>query len=216
MLSAQALVEHLLDERKLPGMSPEELDRVMQIIYGVVDRVKSGRPEVDVPTFEREANQLLEPYGVRFARQDFFLDTYPGAPARCGIDGIVFRTPRSINRNSFDSVRLVLSHEAVHQDQGNRAINQGRGKSWLDSGWKHIAPKGVPLPQRAAQNKQELAAFARTAVDYARQRRMTREQFMQQLRRNPASMHHGGSMLRPDDIKRFARYASEYAAELLP
>ena len=57
-MNPRLIVSTLLEE--LPGVDQQTLNKIMDIILGVVDRVKSGNPKVDRSRFEQEVNPFVQ------------------------------------------------------------------------------------------------------------------------------------------------------------
>lgn len=205
-MNPHLIVSALLED--LPGVDQQTLDKIMDIIIGVVDRVKTGNPRVDRPRFEQEVNPLLTRWGIQFKSDDEILMKY-GPPARAGIDGVVIATPMRISRDEFSSIREIVSHELVHGDQITRAMQTGNAAKMIGSAHRRMMPGGKLDFQKYHTDPHEVAAYARTFVDKMRRRKATRSQALQMLRTQP---------VRPSDTpashKRFLKHAAGYAEQL--
>lgn len=206
-MNPRLIVSTLLEV--LPGVDQQTLDKIMGIILGVVDRVKSGNPQVDRPRFEQEVNPLLTEWGIKFVSNDPILMKH-GPPARAGIDGVIVATPKRINRDEFAYVREILSHELVHGDQISRAMLTGNAAKMVDTANKRMMPGGQLDYQKYHTDPHEVTAYARSAIDRLRRQKATRSQALQILRSQPVSqLKHA-----PKSHKRFLKHAAGYAEQL--
>jgi hypothetical protein len=206
-MKPEYIVDTLLES--LPGMSQAELDEIMNIVRSVVDRVKSGNPQVDVPRFEQEVNPLLEPYRVKFSSNDPMLMKYH-MPARAGLDGAIVQTPSRISRDGFSNVPLMLSHELVHVDQMSRAFH-GNAMKMYQSAHDRILPGGKFDHQAYQTDPHEVTAYARSLIDQMRSRKGTKDQALAALKSG------AGNRLKNVDTKshhRFLKAAAGYAQDL--
>jgi len=206
-MNPHLIVSALLED--LPGVDQQTLDKIMDIIIGVVDRVKTGNAQVDRPRFEQEVNPLLTRWGIQFKSDDEILMKH-GPPARAGIDGVVIATPQRINRSDFSSIREIISHELVHGDQITRAMQTGNAAKMVSSAQRRMMPGGRLDMQKYFTDPHEVAAHARTFVDKMRRRNATRSQALQTLRTQP--VHSPNST--PASRKRFLKHAAGYAEQL--
>lgn len=206
-MNPRLIVSTLLED--LPGVDQKTLDEIMGIILGVVDRVKSGNPQVDRPRFEQEVNPLLTKWGIQFKSNDEILMKH-GPPARAGIDGVIVATPKRINRDEFAYIREILSHELVHGDQISRAMMTGNAAQMVASAEKRMMPHGQLDYDKYKTDPHEVTAYARSAIDKLRRQKATRSQAMQVLRTQPVSqLKHA-----PKSHKRFLKHAAGYAQQL--
>lgn len=206
-MKPEYIVDTLLES--LPGMSQAELDEIMNIIRSVVDRVKSGNPQVDIPRFEQEVNPLLEPYRVKFVSNDPVLMKYH-MPARAGFDGAIVQTPSRISRDGFNNVPMMLSHELVHVDQMSRAFH-GNAMKMYQSSHDRMLPGGKFDHQAYQTDPHEVTAYARSLIDQMRSRKGTKDQALTALKSG------SGNRLKHVDTKshhRFLKAAAGYAQDL--
>lgn len=206
-MNPHTIVSTLLED--LPGVDQQTLDEIMGIILGVVDRVKSGNPQVDRARFEQEVNPLLTKWGIQFKSNDEILMKH-GPPARAGIDGVVVATPKRINRNELAYIREIISHELVHGDQINRAMLTGSAAKMVDTATKRMMPHGRLDYEKYYTDPHEVTAYARSAIDKLRSQKATRSQAMQVLRTQPVSRLKDT----PKSHKRFLKHAAGYAQQL--
>lgn len=194
----------------LPGVDQQTLDEIMGVILGVVDRVESGNPQVDCQRFEQEVNPLLARWGITFVSNDVDLQKYY-APGKAGVDGITMATPWRISRNEFDHTREVLSHELVHGDQLGRAMTAGNVAKMAKSSHDRMMSGGELDYEKYYSDPHEVTAYARTAIDKMRRKKMTRSQVLQSLRTQPLTYSGYAS---DKTHKRFLKRAAGYAQQL--
>lgn len=206
-MKAATVVHILLDD--LPGVDQQTLDQIMDLILGVVDRVKSGNPQVDRPRFEQEVNPLLEPWGILFTSNDADLRRY-NVPGKAGLEGVIMGTPKRINRDEFAYIREILSHELVHGDQISRAMTSGNALKMFQSAHNRMMPGGMMDYEKYHTDPHEVTAYARSTIDKMRRLKIPRERAMQMLRHEPVTQHQRGTK----SHKRFLKHAAGYAQQL--
>lgn len=154
-----------------------------------------------------QINAELEPYGVRVDPQDAELGR-AGMVARCGLDGVVLRRqPKS--PSDFAWVERVLRHELVHVGQMSRAAQRGDPLRMYYGDMERIAsePGGGVNREEYLNNPQEVMAAAHDLVQNMRSQGLTSHQILKLLRHSPP----GYSGRKPESVKRFLRYAVQYA-----
>lgn len=168
--------------------STEDVRAVMEIIR---------RDSRNLP----ELNRNLEPFGIRIDLHDPEL-TQVGAPARTGLDGIVFnRIPRS--PSDFRWFEKVLRHELIHLGQMDRADKTGSAlRMFYGDQERLVDPSGKLNREEYENNSQEMMAAAHDVVDRFKQSGMSREQILRILKSTPPDRRHPSS--------RFLRYAAAY------
>jgi len=210
-MNPRFIVSSLLED--LPGVDQQTLDKIMALILGVVDRVKSGNPQVDRPRFEQEVNPLLTPWGIQFKSDDEILMKH-GPPARAGIDGVVITTPRRINRDEFAYIREILSHELVHGDQISRAMLTGNAAKMVGSAERRMMPGGHLDYVKYHTNPHEVTAYARTAVDKMRRSKMNRVDALRAIKAGYTNNMLKGMDPKDKAYKRYLKHAAGYAQQL--
>jgi len=210
-MNPRFIVSTLLED--LPGVDQQTLDKIMGIILNVVDRVKSGNPQVDRPRFEQEVNPLLSEWGIQFKSNDPILMKH-GPPARAGVDGVIVATPKRINRDEFAYVREILSHELVHGDQISRAMLTGNAAKMVGSAEKRMMPHGTLDYAKYHTDPHEVTAYARSAVDKMRRSRMDRAGALAAIKAGHTNHMLKGMDPKNKAYKRFLKHAAGYAQQL--
>jgi len=210
-MKPSTVVSVLLDD--LPGVDQQTLDQIMATILGVVDRVKSGNPQVDRPRFEQEVNPLLTQWGIVFSSNDSDLKKYH-VPGKAGIEGVVMATPPRINRDEFTYMREVLSHELVHGDQIGRAMTSGSAAKMFKSAHDRMMPGGVLDYKKYHTDPHEVTAYARSAVDKMRRGKMNRTDALTAIKAGRANQMLKGMDPKNKAHKRFLKHAAGYAQQL--
>ena len=177
----------------LPGATEAELDEIIGIIRTAKKRTKS-RDE-----FEREANPLLVPYRIEIARNHPSLLGHSGAALKGG--QIVLS-----HWGSWPQLRMLLSHELVHQHQIDRANAEGKSEEMYQSAHNKMMPGGVLDRAAYYEDPHELMAHGRTYADNAKA--AGKDYALSVLRRTAITT------LSNRARKRFLKRAYQYTVEL--